>query len=318
MIPDREKDFPLNYEPLIDKFLKWAQAQPDIRAAMVVGSQAWKDHPADEWADLDIILYVTHPERYLRQTEWMANMGEVWAKTRNYTAGGEPEWLTTFENGLDVDFVFNSSPQMHRKTFALLLVQKYPLLMRLLPRGTASQIEHQVSLGALLFNRGVRVLLDKKGLIARMRRLLGQPPSPRQPTEADFLNLTHRFWALAERKAKKICRGELYVAQSWSLNNLMLPMIEWHARSAHGWETDTWHGGRFLEEWADRRVLEAIGKTFARHDREEMSRSLLATMDLFRWLATETANRLGYPYPTAIDECITELVEGFLSSRERR
>jgi hypothetical protein len=42
-----------------------------------------------------------------------------------------------------------------------------------------------------------------------------------------------------------------------------------------------------------------------------MSHSLLETMDLFRWLTTETANRLGYQYPTAIDEHITELVESF-------
>jgi hypothetical protein len=32
-------------------------------------------------------------------------------------------------------------------------------------------------------------------------------------------------------------------------------------------------------------------------------------MGLFRWLATETADCLGYHYPTAIDERMTALVE---------
>ncbi len=36
------------YEQLIERFVKWAQTQPDIRAALVIGSRAWADRPADE------------------------------------------------------------------------------------------------------------------------------------------------------------------------------------------------------------------------------------------------------------------------------
>jgi aminoglycoside 6-adenylyltransferase len=303
----------LSYEHLTAKFIEWAQAQPDIRAAIVVGSQARTDHPADEWADLDIIIYTTNPERYLRQTDWIASIGNVWVRMHSLTANGEPEWLTTFEGGLDIDFVFNSYQQMKWGTRALLLVRRFPWLIRFMPRGIADKIAHEVPLGAKLFDRGVRVLLDKDGLVARMRRGLGQPPSPEPPTETEFLELVSRFWSLAGRKAKKIGRGELYVAQSWSLNHLMLPLIEWHAGTIHGWEHDTWHGGRFLEEWSDPRILKAFGKTFARYNRDDMSRSLLATMDLFRWLATETAHRLGYQYPKDIDERITEMVKSVFS-----
>jgi aminoglycoside 6-adenylyltransferase len=301
----------LTYEHLMEKFVNWAQTQPDIHAAIVVGSQARLDHPADEWADLDIIIYTTNPEHYLKHTNWMADIGNVWVRMRSRTVSGEPEWLTTFENGLDVDFVFNSYQQMKWATYALFLLQRFPQLIRFLPKGIANKVEHEVPLGAQVFDRGIRVLLDKNGLIARMRRTLGQPPSPMPPTEAEFLELIHRFWSLAGRKAKKICRGELYIAQSWSLNHVMLPMIEWHAHATHGWEHDTWYDGRFLEEWADPRILEAFFRTFAHYGRNDMSHSLLATMDLFRWLATETANRLGYQYPTAIDERITKLVESF-------
>jgi len=37
-------------------------------------------------------------------------------------------------------------------------------------------------------------------------------------------------------------------------------------------------------------------------------------MELFRWLATETAPRLGYSYPTAADEYATEWVRSSLES----
>jgi len=199
----------LAYEHIIERFVAWARIQPDIRAAIVVGSRARaEDHPADEWADLDIMVFTTAPRRYLQQTDWMASIGNVWVSTRNYTVGGDPEWLTTFEDGLDVDFVFSSYRNMSVRVNALLLRRRLPWLMRLLPKSVAGQMEHGASLAAQVLGRGVRVLLDKDNLGERTRRALGQPPSPRPPTETEFAQTVHRFWALAERKARKICRGK--------------------------------------------------------------------------------------------------------------
>ncbi len=93
------------YEPLIAKFSAWANAQSDIRAAIIVGSQARTDHPADAWADLDILTYVTDPDRY-EKPNWLADIGTVWAKARQRTFRGDLEWLVTFAQGRDVDFVF--------------------------------------------------------------------------------------------------------------------------------------------------------------------------------------------------------------------
>jgi aminoglycoside 6-adenylyltransferase len=89
------------------------------------------------------------------------------------------------------------------------------------------------------------------------------------------------------------------------MKTLLLRMAEWHAWAAHGLEYDTWSDGRFLEEWADPRVVEGLRPTFARYDAGDARRALLATMDLFRWLATETAERLGYPYPAEADAHVT-------------
>jgi hypothetical protein len=40
-----------DYEALIENTVSWAQARQDIHLALVVGSRARLDHPADEWAD---------------------------------------------------------------------------------------------------------------------------------------------------------------------------------------------------------------------------------------------------------------------------
>lgn len=46
------------YNRLIENLVSWAQAQDDIRAAILIGSRARSDHPADEWSDLDVLLGV--------------------------------------------------------------------------------------------------------------------------------------------------------------------------------------------------------------------------------------------------------------------
>jgi aminoglycoside 6-adenylyltransferase len=54
-----------SYEIVIKKFVEWAEPQFDIRAAIIIGSRAWLNKPADEWADLDMIVITTNPEHYV-------------------------------------------------------------------------------------------------------------------------------------------------------------------------------------------------------------------------------------------------------------
>jgi aminoglycoside 6-adenylyltransferase len=69
-------------------------------------------------------------------------------------------------------------------------------------------------------------------------------------------------------------------------------MTEWHARATNCWDYDTWHGGRFLEQWADPRIVARLRDTFAHYDEDDVWRTLLAMMNLFRWVAGETAVQL--------------------------
>lgn len=55
-------------EQLLERFVAWAVNCSDIRGAVIVGSRARTDHPADEWSDIDIIVITTDPDRYLSTT----------------------------------------------------------------------------------------------------------------------------------------------------------------------------------------------------------------------------------------------------------
>lgn len=48
----------MNYKSLEDDIMRWASAHDMVQALVVIGSRARKDHQADSWSDLDLILTV--------------------------------------------------------------------------------------------------------------------------------------------------------------------------------------------------------------------------------------------------------------------
>lgn len=100
------------------------------------------------------------------------------------------------------------------------------------------------------------------------------------------------------------------------MQHLLLRMIEWHAHATHGWNYDIWFRGRFLEEWADPCILNGLGNAFAHYDKDDVSRALLATMDLFHWIAMETAEKLNCQYPTEADNSAKDWIKNYLHGDE--
>ncbi len=283
----------LGYGRLIEKFVAWAQTEPDVRAAVVIGSRARTDHPADEWADLDIIVFATDIERYIASADWVENIGVHWLTFVERTPGGGWERRVLFDGGLDVDFALNPAAELaHLATGA---------------------ISPDV---ADVIRRGVRVLVDKDGLVARLGDVPPEVPPFQPPTEAEFLNLVHDFWYHTLWTMKHLRRGEVWWAKSCCdvyLKELLRRMLEWHARAVQGPDHDTWMRGRFLEEWADPRAVAQLPQVFAHYDQQDIARALQATMGLFRWLAVETAQRWGYAYPAVGERFATGLVETLLA-----
>lgn len=80
--------------------------------------------------------------------------------------------------------------------------------------------------------------------------------------------------------------------------------------------SQTTQEGVFLEEWAHPQALKELHGAFAHYDGDDIKHALLATMDLFRWIAAETAEKLRYPYPTKVDEHVTKWVRTCLSQNK--
>jgi aminoglycoside 6-adenylyltransferase len=293
-----------SYKKLIERFTEWAETCPDIRAAVIVGSRARVDHPADEWADLDIIIITTDPDRYVSASDWIDNVGNPLLTFVEPTASGdEMERRVLFKGMLDVDFAI--FPEVKTRRMQQQLVQDR------IPPEIAAQISN-------VLGRGVRMLLDKDGMFAQLQTLLPsiKSPPPRPPTQHELLEVVNDFLYHAVFTAKHLRRGELWwtaTCLNCYMHRLLLRMMEWHALAAHGRNYDTWFRGRFLEEWANPRALKELCGAFAHYDEDDTKDALLATMNLFHWIAMETAEKLGYAYPTEADQHVTKWIRNCLS-----
>lgn len=233
----------------------------------MVGSRARSDTPADDFSDWDIVLFVRDPAPLLENEGWLERFGSPRLCFVEPTAVGDQwEQRVLYADGSDVDFAI------------------VPLEF----------LDHP-AVGAVAW-RGARMLLDKDGELER--RLVDSPfeASP-PPEERTFRNVSADFWYHAVWGARKLRRGELFVAQGCidgHLKWLLLRMLEWHARAKDP-EKDTWHRGRFLERWADPAVVEALPSAYGAYDEASLARALAATMDLFERVETETAELLGLP-----------------------
>jgi aminoglycoside 6-adenylyltransferase len=248
----------------------WAQEREDVRAAVVVGSHARSEVPADRSSDLDVILIVDDPEPYAADAQWVEEFGTPVLTFLEPTAvGDQRERRVLYDTGEDVDF---------------------PLI----PVDALERLEASENAAALVA-RGFCVLVDRIGLEPRLTRLAAESRAVKSPTQHDLTELASDFWYHALWTGKKLRRGEVFTAiecLDGYMKDRLVALIGWHARALDP-AVDTWHGGRFLERWGDPGALAALERAYAHYDLRDVARALWETIDLFQGLEDETARRLG-------------------------
>ncbi|MFN8418635.1 MAG: aminoglycoside 6-adenylyltransferase [Anaerolineae bacterium] len=275
----------MSYELLEKHIVEWAKTQPAIRALISVGSRARGE--VDQWSDLDLVIFTTDRERYAKDDDWLRGFGTVWLTYLENAGAGDPEWFAFYEGGLKLDALLFSIQDAALDTAALLASFPYRSVIA----------------------RGVDVLYDREGT---PRRIPAQPfTAPAPLTQPAFDHLINGFLLDAVNTAKFVARNDLWRAQrslAQQLRSALLTLIAWHA-----YGRDTWYAGRFIDKWADQRVLASLPSLFPQYDQKSMKRTILAILDLFRWLGEETTTRVGIEFPTAYEH-IAALIQSILAN----
>lgn len=288
------KNYNEEYNKLIDRFTIWVNQNDDIRIAVIVGSRARINEPADEWADLDLTIFSRNPEKYISSHEWIKNMGEYWITfTEDDALGFTKERRVLYEGGLDVDYVFYPSTESKN-------IFNYPEVRSVVQRGIRVLIDKDNEYGNIDIYNVKNLSLDKLNV-----------------SEDEIINLINDFWFHAVRAAKKILRGEIFIAKS-NVDNYMkqnlLNLIEIHSKAKNGANYDTWHNGRYIEKWADPRIIEGLKTTYSYYDKKDIEHALFETMNLFRWISKEVCKYLNIKYPTIPDEKASDWIKSNLTN----
>lgn len=249
----------MDHRAVLERIGTWAVADPNIRALVLTGSVARDSENVDEEADLDVELYVTDPSPLLRHDAWYHQFGEVLVVEALENPGWHPTRLVYYADG-KIDFMIAPAAALT---------------------------------GGIVYDRPFRVLLDKDGGAGALQRAVPVPAQP--PTDAEFLQCVHWFYAAVIMWAKYLARDDPWAAKmrDWDSKRLLLTMLEWDHRARKGWDYDTWYLGTHLREWVDPDLLEKIDACWSGSSRPDSLRALRASLALFDFLSRRVAGSLG-------------------------
>jgi len=288
------------YEVIEAQMVSWAKKQTGIRAVVVSGSQARTDHPADEWSDLDLVIFEYPSVESTVQRQWISSItseiGEIWLVVFDKSETKHPNWvpLMTFLTGrIQVDVLLVTVQGSDFPSMSLMEIfakSQYPYV----------------------FSSGVRVLYDRYPLPGEL--CLPETPNnlPNNPSETEFNNTLSMAWLQAIQVIHYFRRGEIWRADQTfhcKLKKNLLRIIEWHARVKNRAGYKIWPRGRFLEEWADKRIVEELRNFTGALEPGVLSWSVSQICDLLAWVGNEIASEMGYSYPNETEKRVRDWLE---------
>ena len=89
----------------IEQFPRWASTQTDVLAVALVGSYA--RNAARENSDVDLVIIMDDPQKYLTDTEWTKTFGAV-VKQQIEDYGMLTSLRVWYESGLEIEYGFTT------------------------------------------------------------------------------------------------------------------------------------------------------------------------------------------------------------------
>ena len=273
--------------------IQWAEVNVEIRAVLLTSTRAIPDAHIDVLSDYDVILVVQSIHTFVDDRTWINDFGDVlvvyWDPVHPDPVFGIKRIsnVTQYASGLKIDFT-------------------------LLPVSLFEKVVAAPSLPAEL-DAGYRVLLDKDGLTTSMHPPTNTAFTPKPPTLTIYRTLVNDFFSDAPYVAKCLWRDELLPAK-WCLDFNMKhvylrQLLEWRVEMDHNWSLPTGSLGKGLKKYLPSDIWSQLEQTYADAGLEHNWKALGRTMALFRRVAVEVGDNLGFEYPHDLDRRVTTYVE---------
>lgn len=264
---------------VIRRLIEWSERREAVRAAILTSTRASRRAPVDRFSDYDVVLVVEDIRPFYESRAWLEDFGRVLVLYRDpfyRDLGGERfAYITQYEDGTKIDFILQPVEWL-RQAAAL------------------PQLPADLDLG-------YAILLDKDRLAQRLPLPTYTAFIPAPPSGAEYLELVEEFLHETTYVAKHLWRDDLLPAK-YSLDQVMKQnclrrMLEWRAEIDHGWSLKPGAYGKGLKERLDPEIWSQLERTYVGAGLEENWEALFGSLALFRQVARQVGERLGYEYP---------------------
>ncbi|GAA3932959.1 hypothetical protein GO495_16830 [Chitinophaga oryziterrae] len=273
---------------IINAIRKWGISRSDISAILITGSLARNDNRTDQYSDIDMVVITNKPHYYQQSSTWAGELGKV---VSCYNGGRmiHESFVKRiyFENCVGADITFITNNAFSVAWFTAVLKRRFTSLLKILPSSLIANIESSITASTYYIHRGFYMLVDKRKKLEKIR-YLEQVYTYRLSSEmpvGKFENTVNAFWQEAFRMAIKISRKEYFGAKfecDHMMKSYLLNMITWYTMSKQGNSYETWHKGRFIEEWTEPAIMERVKLIYSRYDPEDTWRGLFEITELFK------------------------------------
>lgn len=276
---------------VLERLVAWGEVLPSIRALILTSSRARADGSADELSDYDLIVGVSDAAAFVANDAWASGYGQPLARW-----GDEHELYgaTTYFRGI----IYSDHVRVDYSVW---------------PDAVLDRVAAEALLPEDL-DVGYRVLLDKDGRTSQWQAPTYRAHIPAKPTKAEYRALVEEFWWDTTYVAKALWRGEIAFAKfvlDYDAKFVALRrFLEWRIELDHDWSLRPGAYGRGLERLLPADIWSELAGTYVGTDIEENWSALFRTTALFRRVATEVGDALGYAYPQEVDEGVSAYLEG--------
>ena len=260
--------------------IDWAASRPAVRAVLLSSTRAIAEAATDVLSDYDVILVVDDIHPFVLNRAWIGDFGRVlvvyWDPVRPAPGFGTEECgnVVQYASGLKIDFSL------------------WPVtLLRQVVGGSVLPQE---------LDAGYRVLVDKDSLTASMRAPTGRAYIPERPTVETYHTVVNDFLSDAPYVAKSLWRDELFPAK-WCLDHDMKhkylrQVLEWRVEIDGNWSLPVGSLGKGLKKRLPRRLWARVARCYAGGRLADNWAALFRTLALFRDVAVDVGQQLGYSY----------------------
>ncbi|MBV8326315.1 AadS family aminoglycoside 6-adenylyltransferase [Chryseobacterium sp.] len=273
-------------EEKLEKIIRWAEANPDIRAVLLTSSLVNPYAPVDDLSDLDVELVFNQRLPYETENEWVRFFGDP---------------ISMIEED---DTVFEGKHAMKMVLYRDHVKVDFKLYQ-------VSEFIEEIKNESLPddWDVGYKVLIDKDNLTKNLKPPTYQSVMIHKPTEKEFRQLINDFWWDTTYVAKCLKRGDIFYAKFMAENILrtdyLVPLIEWCIADAHDWDQITTNKhGRLFRKYLSADQWEAVEATFSGSNTQENWAALFAFANLVHEWGTDLAQKLGFTYPVTLEKDI--------------